>query len=146
MMATQYDLKRFVDAQETTYATALAEIRNGKKQGHWMWFVFPQFQGLGFSPTSKFYAINDVSEAQAYSNHTILGSRLVEICTALLLLQSNDANRIFGSPDDAKLKSSMTLFASLQDSNPVFQLVLDKFYNGAMDMKTLELITAKPKS
>ncbi len=105
-----------------------------------MWYIFPQIQGLGFSETSRFYAIKNISEAEEYLKHPILGSRLIEICNAVLGLESNNANKIFGSPDDLKLKSSMTLFAALNHTDPVFQLVLDKFFNGTKDNATLRII------
>lgn len=105
-----------------------------------MWYIFPQIQGLGFSETSKFYAIKDTHEAEEFLRHPVLGSGLIELCNALLHLKTNDAHQVFGSPDDMKLKSSMTLFASLQNSPPVFQLVLDKFFHGTRDEKTLEII------
>src|SRR6476661_4838529 len=103
------DLKRFTEAQERDYATALAEIKRGRKRSHWMWYIFPQIAGLGFSQTSKFYAIKDIGEAESYLAHAILGARLIEISNALLEIEGKTANQIFGSPDDAKLKSSMTL-------------------------------------
>jgi uncharacterized protein (DUF1810 family) len=134
------DLKRFIDAQKTSYQIAFSEVRNGRKQSHWMWYIFPQIQGLGFSETSKFYAIKNINEAEEFLNHAVLGSRLVHICNELLKLKSNDASKIFGSPDDLKLKSSMTLFSSLHNSNHVFQLVLEKFFNGTKDNKTLRII------
>ncbi|MCB2410545.1 DUF1810 domain-containing protein [Hymenobacter lucidus] len=134
------DLQRFLSAQENDYATALAEIKRGRKTSHWMWYIFPQIQGLGFSETSKFYAIRDQQEAQAYIQHPVLGPRLVEISQALLTLESTDAYRIMGSPDDIKLQSSMTLFAALDKADPVFQQVLDKFFKGAKDQKTLQLL------
>ncbi len=134
------DLKRFLDAQENDYEVALSEIRNGRKQSHWMWYIFPQIAGLGFSSTSKFYAIKDRSEAQNYLAHPVLGERLVEISNALLEVEGKTANQIFGSPDDVKLKSSMTLFGALENTNPIFQKVLDKYFNGAKDGRTLELI------
>jgi uncharacterized protein (DUF1810 family) len=134
------DLKRFLEAQENDFATALAEIRRGRKQSHWMWYIFPQIAGLGFSSTSKFYAIKDRSEAQNYLAHPVLGERLVEISNALLEVEGKTANQIFGSPDDVKLKSSMTLFGALENTNPIFQKVLDKYFNGGKDQKTLELI------
>ncbi len=105
-----------------------------------MWYIFPQIQGLGFSETSKFYAIKDINEAEEFLKHPVLGSRLVHICNELLNLECNDANKIFGSPDDLKLKSSMTLFSSLPNTNPVFELVLEKFFNGTKDNKTLRII------
>ncbi|MDB5002573.1 MAG: calpastatin [Mucilaginibacter sp.] len=134
------DLERFIKAQEQDYAIALAEVKNGRKRSHWMWYIFPQIQGLGFSEMAKRYGIKSLDEAEAYIQHPVLGQRLIEICTALLQLKSNDAYAIFGSPDDMKLKSSMTLFASLPDAYPVFQSILDKFFNGEPDSKTLHLI------
>ncbi len=134
------DLKRFLEAQETDFAIALAEIRRGRKQSHWMWYIFPQITGLGFSSTSKFYAIKDRDEAESYLAHPLLGKRLIEISNALLEVKGKTANQIFGSPDDAKLKSSMTLFGALENANPVFQLVLDKYFDGAKDRKTIKLI------
>ena len=134
------NLSKFVDAQETAYQQALAEIKSGRKRGHWMWYILPQIQGLGFSEISKHYAIKDLAEAEEYLKHPVLGPRLVEICTALLGLASNDANRIFGSPDDLKLKSSMTLFASLPNADAVFQSVLVKFFAGVRDGKTLQIL------
>ena len=133
-------LTRFLTAQESAYPTALAEIKNGRKRSHWMWFIFPQIQGLGFSETSRYYAIQDAAEARAFLAHPVLGSRLVEICEALLALSSNDATAVFGSPDDLKLRSSMTLFAALPAASPVFQAVLAKFFNGAADEKTRRLL------
>jgi uncharacterized protein (DUF1810 family) len=136
----EQELKRFVDAQQSTYNSALAEVQRGRKSGHWMWFIYPQIDGLGYSETARFYAIKDVKEAEAYLAHPVLGKRLLEISSALLKLESNDAHSIFGSPDDLKLRSSMTLFSSLENSDPIFQLVLDKFFDGEKDQKTLRLL------
>ena len=133
-------LQRFIDAQQSDYETALSEIKRGRKQSHWMWYIFPQIQGLGFSATSKLYAIKNLKEAQAYLNHPLLGKRLKEITDALINLPTNDAHEIFGSPDDVKLKSSMTLFASLPDADPIFESVLKKFFKGEKDAKTLSII------
>ena len=141
-MTTQPNLQRFIDAQSSTYQTALAEIKAGRKRSHWMWFIFPQIQGLGLSETARFYAIADAQEAKDYLNHPILGARLLEICQALLGLAASDAHAIFGSPDDLKLKSAMTLFASVA-SSPVFGRVLDKFYDSAEDDKTLRILAAQ---
>lgn len=138
-MNKESSLQRFLDAQKTDYQTALAEIKNGRKRSHWMWYIFPQVQGLGFSETSQFYAIKNLAEARDFLSHPVLGNRLLEICNELLKLESNNAHSIFGSPDDMKLKSSMTLFASL-NADPVFELVLDKFFNGTKDNKTLDII------
>jgi uncharacterized protein (DUF1810 family) len=139
-MPQQNNLQRFISAQEMDFQTALSEIKRGRKQSHWMWYIFPQIQGLGFSETSKFYAIKDVDEAEAFLQHPVLGKRLIEICNELLSNPGNDAHKIFGSPDDVKLKSSMTLFASLNNTDPIFQKVLDKFFGGEKDSKTLQII------
>jgi uncharacterized protein (DUF1810 family) len=139
-MSTEKSLKRFLDAQETAYKIALAEVKRGRKQSHWIWYVFPQITGLGFSETSKYYAIKDREEAEAYINHPILGARLIEITTELLKLEGSDAGKVFGSPDDMKLLSSMTLFSSLDNAPPVFQQVLKKFFQGAKDQKTLQIL------
>jgi len=134
------DLKRFLDAQENEFERALAEIKRGRKQSHWMWYIFPQIAGLGLSETSRFYAIKDRTEAELYLAHPVLGARLVRISEALLEIEGKTANQIFGSPDDVKLKSSMTLFGSLENAHPVFQRVLDKYFNGTEDPRTLDLI------
>jgi uncharacterized protein (DUF1810 family) len=132
-------LTRFITAQENTYDTALAEIRAGRKRSHWMWYIFPQMLGLGRSSMSEYYGITGVVEARAYLADAVLGARLVEISTALLELPTNDAHEVFGSPDDMKLKSSMTLFY-LAGGGPVFRAVLDKFFGGDVDAATLRLL------
>ena len=134
------DLDRFLEAQESDYARALAEIKSGRKRSHWMWYIFPQIAGLGYSSTSKFYAIRNRTEAESYLAHPILGARIVEISNALLEIEEKTANQIFGSPDDMKLKSSMTLFGALDETNPVFRKVLEKYFDGEEDRRTLELI------
>jgi len=139
-MAQAYNLERFVSAQEDDYEAASSEIKNGRKRSHWMWYIFPQIQGLGFSETSRYYALKDLHEAEAFLTHEVLGSRLIRITKQLLQLEEDDANRIFGSPDDLKLKSSMTLFSSLDGADPIFQSVLDKFFKGSRDEKTLKII------
>ena len=139
-MTQEPNLQRFLDAQARDYAAALAEIKSGRKRSHWMWYVFPQVQGLGFSSTSQHYAIRDLAEAAAYLKHPVLGKRLVEISTALLELAGSDANRVFGSPDDLKLKSSMTLFAAVPGAHAVFAQVLAKYFGGVPDTKTLHLL------
>jgi uncharacterized protein (DUF1810 family) len=136
------NLSRFLEAQDHSYAQALGEIRNGRKTGHWMWYIFPQIAGLGYSETAQFYAIKDIAEARAYLRHPVLGSRLVEISKALLDIGGKTANQIFGSPDDLKLRSSMTLFNLAEEGEKVFQDVLDKFYNGVQDHKTLAIAKA----
>ena len=140
-MNKQNDLERFITAQDTNYHIALTEIKQGKKQSHWMWYIFPQIQGLGFSEMTKLYSIKDLDEAQNFLRHPVLGKRLMDICNELLQLQSSDAHAIFGSPDDIKLRSSMTLFASVNNTDPVFQLVLDKFFKGEKDKATVRIIS-----
>ena len=138
------DLIRFLEAQERQYIRALSEIKSGKKISHWMWYIFPQIAGLGISESSRFYAIKHIDEAKSYLNHPILGYRLREISSALLTLNENNANVIFGSPDDVKLKSCMTLFAFAEASNDnVFKMVLEKFFNSEFDNKTMELIKSQ---
>jgi len=135
-----HKLQHFTEAQQSDYPTALAEIKQGRKRSHWMWYIFPQIAGLGHSDISKFYAMKNKEEAQAYLNHPILGSRLIEICSESIKLPISNANQIFGGPDDLKLRSCATLFAALPGTSPVFQQVLDKFFDGEGDEKTLEII------
>ncbi|WP_461114050.1 DUF1810 domain-containing protein [Spirosoma jeollabukense] len=139
-MTSENNLTRFVDAQERDYHTALAEIRNGRKQSHWMWYIFPQLTGLGFSHMATHYAINNLAEAKEYLDHPVLGSRLIEIANAMLRIQGKTANQILGSPDDLKLRSSMTLFSLVENTDPVFQAVLDRFFSGQPDQKTITLV------
>jgi uncharacterized protein (DUF1810 family) len=134
-------LKRFTDAQENSYAMAFSEIQQGRKQSHWIWFIFPQIAGLGFSETSRYYGIKDLHEAAGFLKHPVLGPRLINISRELLRLKTNDAHQVFGSPDDLKLQSSMTLFSMLQDTDPVFYQVLEKFFNNRKDDKTLDLLS-----
>jgi uncharacterized protein (DUF1810 family) len=134
------DLNRFITAQEGIYQTALSEIKSGRKRSHWMWFIFPQIQGLGYSDMAKRYAIKDLPEAAAYLTHPVLGLRLIEISKALLTLPENNPNQIMGSPDDMKLRSSMTLFSIVAGADMVFEAVLKKLFNGQKDTATLQKI------
>ena len=134
-----YDLFRFHRAQARDYAQALAEIRAGRKRSHWIWYIFPQILGLGFSSTSEFYAIRDLGEAKAYLADPVLRARLLEISGALLELDSSDPSAVMGYPDDLKLKSSMTLFELAEPDCPVFPSVLEKFYGGERDRRTIRL-------
>jgi uncharacterized protein (DUF1810 family) len=136
-------LERFIEAQAKDYETALAEIRSGRKRSHWMWYIFPQIQGLGMTDISRYYAIKDIEEATDYLTHATLGARLTNICKVLLELPATDAYAIFGSPDDLKLKSSMTLFDAVPATFPVFGQVLDKFYDGERDQRTLDILQQK---
>ena len=133
-------LERFVKAQKYDYDTALREIRSGRKRSHWMWYIFPQLQGLGYSSTAQYYGIRDLEEAQDYMEHPVLGPRLVEISEALLVLDTSDASAVMGYPDDLKLRSSMTLFELAAPEQPVFGQVLEKYYSGHRDRRTLELL------
>jgi uncharacterized protein (DUF1810 family) len=133
------DLSRFLKAQEQDYEQALREIRSGRKRSHWMWYIFPQIQGLGFSPTAQYYAIRDLQEARDYLAHPVLGARLKEISSALLDLNGLSASEILGYPDDLKLRSSMTLFRMADLNEPVFLEVLEKYYDGKPDARTVEL-------
>ena len=134
-----HDLNRFISAQERSYDAALREIKAGHKRTHWMWYIFPQIAGLGFSSTAQFYAISSMQEAKDYYAHPVLGKRLVEISEALLALGTSDAGAVMGYPDDLKLRSSMTLFLAAS-GDAVFQRVLDKFYSGKPDSKTLSIL------
>ncbi|MCI8584626.1 MAG: DUF1810 domain-containing protein [Lachnospiraceae bacterium] len=136
----QEGLERFLKAQESHYETALREIRAGRKRSHWMWFIFPQIAGLGRSSTAQYYAIRDLEEAKAYLEDAVLGENLLLISQALLEVDSDDAEAVMGWPDHLKLRSSMTLFALAKPDCPVFQKVLDKFYGGKKDAKTMELL------
>ena len=133
-------LSRFHKAQDLTYEEALAEIKNGFKESHWMWFIFPQLRGLGFSEMADYYGIDGLAEARAYLADDILSSRLIGISQALLELETNDSDEVLGYPDDLKLKSCMTLFYIADNSNPVFKAIIDKFFSGEMDQKTIDLI------
>jgi uncharacterized protein (DUF1810 family) len=135
-----YDLNRFIEAQEKTYDDALKEIQNGKKQSHWMWFIFPQLRGLGFTQYNIFYGIEGLSEAQEYFDHPVLGARLLEITNAMLEIENKTVLEIMGRPDERKLKSCMTLFSLLPNSPSCFKAALQKYYAGQKDEKTLELL------
>jgi len=135
-MGDPYKLQRFVDAQQSAYHTALSELKNGEKQSHWMWFIFPQIVGLGHSEMARRFAIASKHEALAYLQHPLLGARLRECAQTVLQHTGRSAQQIFGSPDDMKLRSCMTLFAQVEPHTE-FQLVLNQFYNGERDNATL---------
>jgi uncharacterized protein (DUF1810 family) len=135
-----YDLGRFVEAQAQVYSNVLAELGAGCKRTHWMWFIFPQLDGLGSSPTAKFYAIKDIEEARDYLQHPLLGARLLECSKLVLDVRGRTISQIFVFPDDLKFRSSMTLFACAADSGCVFDEVLQKCFNGRRDDRTLELL------
>ena len=142
-MADRYYLARFKNAQDVgVYEKALSEIKNGRKMSHWMWYIFPQIVGFGHSYNTKFYAIKCADEARAYLDDQLLGSRLREICAALLELPASDPGQVFGSPDWMKLGSSMTLFDYVSPGD-VFEKVLDKYFAGSRDLKSLAIIRKK---
>jgi uncharacterized protein (DUF1810 family) len=134
-----YNLKRFVEAQRGTFEQACAELRRGRKTGHWIWFIFPQIAGLGFSEMSQRYAIGSLAEARAYLEHPVLGPRLREICRIVNGIEGKTAYEVFGSPDDMKLRSSMTLFAKATEENAVFVEVIRKYFGGEWDERTVKL-------
>ena len=135
-----HDLTRFVQAQVGDYEQALSEVRNGQKRSHWMWYIFPQYDGLGFSSTSKRYAVKSIAEAEAYLRHPVLGPRLVECVEAVLGIEGSSAATVFGSPDDVKLRSCATLFAGVSPPGSVFERLLGKYFEGVGDEKTLRLL------
>ena len=136
-----YDLERFTAAQATTYDTALAELKSGRKRSHWMWFVFPQMRGLGHSPTAQFYGISGLEEARAYLAHPLLGRRLEEATRAVLAIAGRTLHEIFGTPDDMKFDSSMTLFDLASDTpDNVYREALTQFCGGKRDQATLALL------
>lgn len=139
-MTTNNEFIKFLEAQNQVYLKALSEIKNGKKDTHWMWYIFPQMKGLGSSETAQFYGIKNLNEATAYLQHPVLGQHLTEISSAVLQLEGKTAADIFGSPDDMKLRSCMTLFASVENSHPVFDKVLAKYFNCVPDEHTLKLL------
>lgn len=135
-----FNLGRFITAQQGIYDQALSELRAGKKRTHWMWFIFPQIQGLGTSTTAKRYALQNRHEALGYLNHPVLGERLLECTETILDIEGRSVTEIFGFPDDVKLRSSMTLFESVAEPDSVFALVLEKFFHGNRDGMTLQLL------
>lgn len=136
-----FDLSRFKTAQEKMYSSVLTELRSGRKNSHWMWFIFPQVDGLGRSATAQHYAIKSLAEARAYLKDPVLGARLLECAEELEALEGRTASAIFGYPDDLKLRSSLTLFASVsEDPHSVFVRVLEKYFEGEPDERTLELL------
>ena len=135
-----YDLSRFVYAQEGVYEIALSELKNGQKRTHWMWFIFPQIDGLGYSPMAKRYSIKSIEEARQYLNHPVLGRRLMECTEAVIALKVGSVAEIFGYPDDMKFKSSMMLFEKIAGSGSIFSGALDSYCRGERDAATLRLI------
>ena len=134
------ELRKFVTAQERDYTTALREIRNGRKRSHWMWYIFPQIQGLGMSPTAEYYGIKDLEQAKDYMEHPVLGANLIEISEALMDLDASNPTAVMGYPDDLKLCSCMTLFELAAPEQKVFGEVIDKYFGGRRDSLTLRIL------
>lgn len=139
-MTQQFDLQRFIDAQQTVYETVCAELRAGHKRTHWMWYIFPQIAGLGRSDTARRFALSGIEEAQAYLAHPLLGKRLEECCRILAAIEGRTASEIFDYPDDLKLHSSLTLFAQAAPGQPLFDACLARYFNRQRDPATLELL------
>lgn len=137
-----FNLNRFITAQENVYTTVLTELKNGDKQSHWMWFIFPQIDGLGTSATAKLYAIKSIEEAKAYFNHPILGKRLLECAAILLSIKNKSANNILGFPDYVKLQSCISLFSILFPEEQLFTEVLAKYYDDQKDPKTTNILSS----
>jgi uncharacterized protein (DUF1810 family) len=142
MDADPHDLERFVTAQANVYDQALSEVTAGRKRTHWMWFIFPQFAGLGNSVMSQRYAIESIAEAKAYLDHPVLGPRLRECVEAMLSVKAKSAHDILGYPDDLKFRSSMTLFSAVSSENSPFHKAIDRFFEDQPDRKTQELLAA----
>ena len=134
------NLIRFIDTQDGVYSDVLAELKSGRKRTHWMWFIFPQIAGLGFSPTAQFYAIKSLDEAREYLKHPVLGARLFVVGRQLLAGTDRSISDVFGYPDDLKLRSSMTLFSYVAEEDSVFDAVLERYFDGKRDARTLELL------
>lgn len=137
-----YDLHRFIEAQNGVYEQALAELKTGRKRSHWMWFIFPQIAGLGTSSMAEKYAIRSAEEASAYLADPILGSRLLRCVEAILSINDRSAHDIMGAPDDLKLRSSMTLFAAVSDHGSPFHKAIERFYDGKFDERTISILSA----
>ena len=141
MYPDENSLDRFLRAQKEVYALALEQLRWGKKQGHWMWYIFPQMRGLGQSSTAEYFGISDIEEAKAYLGDDVLGARLVECSQVILMLEQRSSFDIFGEPDRMKLRSCMTLFACVSQDGSVFHKVLSKYFSDEMDEYTLNLLS-----
>ena len=136
----QYNLNRFIEAQMTTYEGAMLELTRGRKESHWVWYIFPQIEGLGRSDTAKLYSIKSLEEGRAYLGHPVLGPRLIEACEILLNLKDASIDEVMGFPDDLKLLSSMTLFEAVSDSNSIFTKMIEFYFDDERDETSLEII------
>jgi len=136
----QYNLNRFIEAQMTTYEGAMLELTRGRKESHWVWYIFPQIEGLGRSDTAKLYSIKSLEEGRAYLEHSVLGPRLIKACEILLSLKDASMDEVMGFPDDLKLLSSMTLFEALSDSSSIFTKIIEIYFDDERDETSLEII------
>ena len=136
----QYNLNRFIEAQMTTYVGAMLELARGRKESHWVWYIFPQIEGLGRSDTAKLYSIKSLEEGKAYLRHPLLGPRLIEACEIILSLKDVSMDEVMGFPDDLKLLSSMTLFETLSDSSSIFTKIIEIYFDDERDEASLEII------
>ena len=139
----QYNLGRFIEAQLATYEGAMLELTRGRKDSHWIWYIFPQIEGLGRSDTAKFYAIKSLEEGRAYLEHPILGPRLIKACEILLSLKDASMDKVMGYPNDLKLLSSMTLFEALSDSNSIFTKIIELYFDDERDDASLDILKEK---
>jgi uncharacterized protein (DUF1810 family) len=141
-MSSSFNIDRFLQAQETSYAAARSELQSGRKRSHWMWYMFPQVIGLGSSATSITYAIRSMEEAAAFLRHPVLGARLIELTTIVLTHKDKSIRDIFGSPDDLKFRSCMTLFSKVKGADPIFSQALEVFFHGIGDAETMNIISS----
>ncbi len=141
-MTDEFNLQRFISAQDRQYADAIGELRTGRKRSHWMWFVFPQIEGLGHSAIAQHYAIRSLAEARAYLYHPLLGARLKECTLTVIKTEAGSARDIFGYPDDLKFHSCMTLFAEIEEEDSLFEAAIAKYYDGKTDAATLDILQA----
>ncbi len=139
-MSSDVTLSRFLSSQDTVYPQVLKELQNGKKTSHWIWFIFPQIEGLGQSTTAKYYSIKNLNEAKKYIDHPILGKRLLECCNIILKIEGRSVEDIFGYPDNLKLKSCMTLFKYVTPENKVFSIVLKTYFADQEDERTVSIL------
>jgi uncharacterized protein (DUF1810 family) len=144
MVHDAFNLQRFVDAQEPVFGEVMLELQRGRKRSHWMWFVFPQLASLGVSSTAKHFGIHSLEEARAYLHHPVLGPRLLQCCETLMKVEGRSAHGIFGSPDDLKLRSCLTLFEMAAPDEPLFAQCLQKYYGGQRDERTVGWIDSAP--
>ena len=142
----QYNLNRFLEAQITTYEGAMLELARGRKESHWIWYVFPQIEGLGRSDTAKLYSIKSLEEGRAYLEHPVLGQRLIEACEIILSLKDVSMDEVMGFPDDLKLLSSMTLFEAVSEPNSIFTKIIEIYFDDERDEASLEIIKSLTKS